>query len=257
MTNSEIIPEKREAPCLNNNGRNAGAWTGIFLLVIGGLALAKSFLVPMPGWLFNWQVLLIAIGIFIGIAGNFKGAVWLVMILTGGAFLLNDYYFDGDLREQVWPLVIISSGAILILRPRNVNRRHKHILKTQTGDDIRFLQRDENFADIIILFGSARKNMVTQHFAGGDLTSIFAAAELDLTSAGIQGKAVLDITAIFGGTELIIPSDWTIKSDIVSVFGSVKDKRIQSPALTEDPRKMLILDGTAIFGGIEIRSFKK
>jgi len=35
----------------DNNGH---VWTGIFLLIVGGLALTRSFDIPMPRWLFSW-----------------------------------------------------------------------------------------------------------------------------------------------------------------------------------------------------------
>ena len=99
--------------------------------------------------------------------------------------------------------------------------------------------------------------MQTKQFAGGDITCLFAGAELDLTDADIQGEVTIDVTTICGGADLIIPSHWTIKSDVVSIFGSVKDSRIQSSLATLDPEKVIVLDGTALFGGIEIKSFKK
>ena len=220
VTDSQkITPVEKTTDGWNKHERDNGTWIGALLVIIGGMALAKSFLFPIPGWLFNWQSLLIAIGLFIGLRNDFRGSAWLVMIMIGGVFLFKDYYFAGDLRQHAWPLILISLGAFFILRPGGSIRRRKQS-PSMTGSGDHF-QRTENFADMTILFGSARKNMVTKNFTGGDITSIFAGAELDLTNSDLQGEARIDITAIFGGAELIIPSDWIVKSDIVSVFGSV------------------------------------
>jgi hypothetical protein len=67
---------------------------------------------------------------------------------------------------------------------------------------------------------------------------------------------VLDITQIFGGAKLIIPPHWKIQSEeIVSIFGSVEDKRPVLPESNYDSGKVLVLKGTNIFGGIDIKSY--
>ena len=91
---------------------------------------------------------------------------------------------------------------------------------------------------------------------GGDITNIFGGTEINLTQADIQGVATIDVTTIFGGAELIVPSHWSVKSEIVTIFGGVEDKRTVA-TITETPEKALVLKGTIIFGGIEIKSFKK
>jgi len=53
-----------------------------------------------------------------------------------------------------------------------------------------------------------------------------------------------------------VPSHWMVKSEIVTIFGGVEDKRVMSTVI-DTPDKVLILKGTVIFGGIEIKNFKK
>jgi len=257
MTNSEAMQGKNDRERWKANEKNGRVWTGVFFIIVGGVALARSFMVPIPEWVFSWQTLLITIGIFIGIRENFHGAAWFILILIGGAFLLNDFYFGGELRRHVWPVVIIALGAIFILRPRNRRFGRNSKQRIWMDEDVSTVNGREDFTDLTIVFGSSKKTIESKKFAGGDITSVFGGAELDLTNADIEGKATIDVTAIFGGVELIIPSNWTIKSEVVSIFGSVQDNRIQSAALTQNPEKVIILDGTALFGGIEIRSFKK
>ena len=64
----------------------------------------------------------------------------------------------------------------------------------------------------------------------------------------------MDTTAIFGGIKLIVPPHWDLKIQITAVFGGVEDKRPVQAAKV-DPDKMLVLDGAAVFGGIEINSY--
>ena len=100
---------------MEHHGGRGHIWTGIFILAIGGLALVRSFGVPMPNWLFSWQMLLIAIGLFIGFRKGFREGGWFVPILIGGAFLANDYILNGELRRHIWPLILILIGLGLFL----------------------------------------------------------------------------------------------------------------------------------------------
>ena len=79
-------------------------------------------------------------------------------------------------------------------------------------------------------------------------------SEIDLTQSDFTGRIVIDVTNIFGGTKMIVPPTWDVQNDITAIFGGVDDKR-QISGVTLDPNKVLVLDGTCMFGGIEIRSF--
>src|SRR3982750_3870318 len=117
--------EQRREQWMNswsNQAGNSHVWTGVFILVVGGIALAKSFGAPVPRWLFSWQMLLIAIGLFIGFKKKFSDGGWFIPIIIGAAFLVNDYVMLGDLRKHIWPLVLIIVGVVFILRPKKKRR---------------------------------------------------------------------------------------------------------------------------------------
>ena len=97
--------------------------------------------------------------------------------------------------------------------------------------------------------------MISKNFKGGDLVNIFGGTELDLSQADFTGTAIIDLTTIFGGTKLLVPSNWSLRSEgTVTIFGGIEDKR-RMQTITETPDKTLVLQGTVIFGGIEIKSF--
>jgi len=84
---------------------------------------------------------------------------------------------------------------------------------------------------------------------------VFGGAELDFTQADIQGRVVIDITQIFGGTKIIVPSNWQVVSDLAAVFASVDDKRIKRTMSNIDGDKILVLKGVSIFAGVDVRSY--
>ncbi|MBL0132131.1 MAG: hypothetical protein IPP43_14385 [Chitinophagaceae bacterium] len=112
----------------------------------------------------------------------------------------------------------------------------------------------DDFVNTNCVFGGTKRNILSKEFKGGDIVNLFGGTEINLSQADIQGTVVIEITNFFGGTKLIVPSNWEVKSEAVMVFGGVDDKR-SIPASTETSGKILVLRGTVIFGGIEIKSF--
>lgn len=261
---SNYNEEKRRDRWESRMERHQGhghVWTGIFLLAIGGLALVRSFGFPVPNWLFSWQMLLIAIGLFIGFRKGFRDGGWFVPILIGGIFLANDYILNGELRRHIWPLILITIGAVFIFRPRHKHSacwRQKKISDMQGQANPSMVKDEEysqdDFIDSTSIFSGTKKVILSKSFKGGDIVNIFGGSEIDLTQADMTAPAVLEVTAIFGGATLIVPSNWAIKSEAVTIFGGIGDKRKIAP-LTESPAKTLVLKGTMIFGGMEIKSY--
>jgi len=113
--------------------------------------------------------------------------------------------------------------------------------------------RGDDFLDAVSIFGGVKKIILSKNFKGGEIVNVFGGAELDFTQADIQGRVVIDITQIFGGTKIIVPSNWQVVSDLAAVFASVDDKRINRGVL--DNEKILVLKGVSIFAGVDVRSY--
>jgi hypothetical protein len=152
-------------------------------------------------------------------------------------------------------------GAFFIFRSRQSPGRHPWSGRydEKAGNPSASSYSEENFSqddyiDTTSIFGGTKKNILSKDFKGGDIVNVFGGTELNLTQADIKGSAVLELTTIFGGTKLIVPSNWAIKSEAVTIFGGIEDKR-QMPPSSEQPDKVLLLRGTVIFGGIDIKSF--
>jgi predicted membrane protein len=238
----------------DNRRQDGRMWTGIFILVVGVAALLKTSISDFPDWLFSWQTLLIAIGFFIGIRHNFRDASWLVLVLVGTIFLIHEVVPQFSFRRYLWPIAIIIVGLFIIMRPRrqNITWFNDPATGFETEDNKPYSKED--YVEGTSLFGGQKKNIISKNFKGGDIVNIFGGTELDLTQADFSGTAVLEITTIFGGTKLIVPSNWNVKSDAVNIFGGIDDKRKMQP-LQEVPDKILLLKGTILFGGIEIKSY--
>lgn len=245
-----------------NRSKHSHIWTGAFILLIGVAALVKATVTDLPDWVFSWQSFLILLGAFIGLKHNFKGSAWFVLMLIGGAFLIRDIYPDLSIRRYIWPVVLIVIGAIIILRPRkrcwqpeaSAEKKTSGLHESTTILDEEESWSQDDYIDTTAIFGGSKKNILSKDFKGGDIVNIFGGTELNLTQADIKGKVIMEITTIFGGTKLIVPANWEVKSEAVTIFGGLEDKRSLQPD-TQNPDKVLILKGTVLFGGIEIKSF--
>jgi len=238
------------------SGRHNNVLTGIFILIIGVIALMRATIPDFPDWVFSWQMMLIAFGLFIGVRHNFRGGAWLALLLVGGIFLFRDIYPEFSFN-RIWPVVLIVVGLFIIMRPRR-KWKFNAAKKTEGASDSFFTEdvdySKDDFVDSTSIFGGAKKIIISKNFKGGDLVNIFGGTELDLSQADFTGVAIIELTTIFGGTKLLVPSNWSIKSEAVTIFGGIEDKR-RMQQITEATEKTLLIRGTVIFGGIDIKSF--
>ena len=244
-------------PQFNHRPSQSHIWMGGILLIAGTLFLLKKLGVEFPDFLFSWQMFLIGIGIFVGIRKDFQGATWLILILVGTLFLINEFFVFGELRRFILPIILIGSGLFFIFRPK---KSYNYIQYNPAGTPNEtplphgVNPTGEDFIDATSIFGGTKKKVFSKAFRGGDMVNIFGGSEIDLTQADINGTAVIDITTLFGGATLLVPSNWNVVSDAVAILGEVKDKRVMTN-IPENNNKTLLIKGTVIFGGVDVKSF--
>lgn len=254
--------EETPQPVYNEPEQRRYYLTGLTLLVVGVLYLfdrATDWSFPLD--FISWEWILIIVGIYIGEKQRFTGVAWIACITIGTWFLIADYLPALNLRLYFGPLVIIGIGLYLLLgQHRSFRRRYTSsryatphpntnaAITSETADS-------DDYIDVVSIFGGTKKSLMTKQFKGGEAVSIFGGTEINLSQADFEGRAVLELTQIFGGCTLIIPPHWDLKrAEVVSIFGGVEDNRpVNNVAV--DSRKVLILKGTSIFGGIDIKCY--
>jgi predicted membrane protein len=246
----------------HNNIKNSGRiWGGAIIAIIGFAFLLNNIGLDIPDWIFSWSTLLMALGIFIGLRRNFRGVGWLILLLIGAYNTLDDIAgLDFDISKYALGIGLVIVGGFLIFRPkfpRQDKARFKDHFADQfnTGDAEKSTKTlDNDIIDTSAFFGGSHQTVYSKNFKGGDITAVFGGADINMTQADFSEVASLDVTAVFGGIKLIVPQNWAIKSNVTALFGSVEDKRAHLMP-TGEIQKTLVLDGTAMFGGIEIKSF--
>ena len=97
---------------------------------------------------------------------------------------------------------------------------------------------------------------MSKNFQGGKITAAFGGADLDLTQVDFNGVITIQVDIIFGGVKLIVPPHWDIRTEVTNIAAGLEDKRHFRDGGV-DPSKVVVLKGTILFGGLEIKSFRR
>jgi predicted membrane protein len=230
--------------------------SGVLLITAGVLFFARKLGVEFPDWLFTWQMFLVLLGFYIAAKHNFRSPGGFILMLIGGVFMLERFYPDFRIHEFFWPTFLIAAGLLVIFKP--YKKGYKFNQNNYTGaTDGCFTGVDslDQTIEVNSIMSGVKRNILSKDFKGGVVNCIMGGAELDLVHAHINGTATLEMDQILGGTKLIVPAHWDIKSEMVVILGGIEDKRPITQDFGHEQRPTLILKGHCIFGGVDIRSY--
>lgn len=224
------------------------------LLIVAGLILMvkKSTILPEPldhfidDIIFSWQMLLVAIGV-ITLIGSDNKTPGIVMVAVGGFFLIPELFTDFFRSFNFfWPALFIVIGVVLLMNSNRLGRK----LNFSTSNKA-------DYIDYTNIFSGAERQLITDNFQGGKITSIFGGGEVDLTRSSLSpGENIIEITCIFGGTTIIVPESWNVILDVTPILGGFSDARKLRGDVIKDNTRSLTIRGTVIFGGGELKSYK-
>jgi len=187
-----------------------------------------------------WPALLLAWGLsrILGLFGRPRLLSGLVWSAIGGWLLLRvTGVVDRDLLE-FWPLALIVVGSVIVYRA--VRGRSP--------------AADEDDAPQLSAFaclGGLERKVISAGFRGGEVSAVMGGAVIDLRPSRLEnGRAVIDVLALFGGIDLVVPEGWRIRSDVAAVLGGFDDKTLP-PDVPQAPT--LIVRGIVALGGIDVK----
>ncbi|HEX2536205.1 MAG TPA: DUF5668 domain-containing protein [Chitinophagaceae bacterium] len=266
MKHEQPAPEFATAPHQGAEGTQPGRnrshiWVGLFILAVGAVLLLRQTGVLFPHWLFTWPVLLIGFSLIGALKEGFRPGGWIPLGLVGAVFLVDKLYPHIHVQRFAWPVLIMTAGLWIILKPRS--KSHWNAC-TKHGSSVNTLPREadetdasadpSDYVDITSVFGGVKKIVLSKNFRGGEIVNVMGGSEVNLTKADFRNRVVVECTNIFGGTKLIVPPTWDVQNEVVAIFGGVDDKRQITGDLAR-PEKVILLQGTCLFGGIDIRSY--
>lgn len=218
-------------------------FVGIIVILVGALMTLDNLHVLDAGrYLRFWPAGLIALGLVKvwnsrdGMGGAFGGFIFVVIgtwLLLEQTALVRVSFWD------MWPALLVFFGLFLVWQGVSGPRR-----RPSAGDSNALISATA------VLGGVARGNNSTA-FRGGELTAMMGGCELDLRHASIDGEAVIDVFALWGGIEIRVPPDWTVVSRITPILGGVDDKTRPPQGAS---RHCLVLRGFVVMAGVEIKN---
>lgn len=272
--------------------RNDGSIAfGVIILGIGIVLLFRKFGLYIPDWVLTWPMILIAVGTYTLISQQFKSFFGSVVLFIGVYFLLKrEFDLDLGLDQFILPVGLIALGIYLILHKKQENKAMEELRKnwessrkkktnasdsekiesaealdgtssqeeTTKAPDTGFVRATgtafvDRINERVILSGVNRK-LMTKDFQGGKATVIFGGLDLDLTQVDFNGVVSLDLEVGFGGVKLLVPPHWDVRTEVSIILSGLEDKRMFREGGV-DTNKVLILKGTLLFSGLEIKSF--
>ncbi len=235
---------------------NTAKWfIGIIIIGIGVNLILKSagisFSLFFKGW---WTIPIIfySIGSMIrmGIgAWNFGMLVFSLWLLANQQnwipSWLNSSYIIGA--------AIIGFGLLFIFNP--YQKEKENIIIDDKEVKVEVNSRSSTFEDqaknpsYSAIFSGRQINNRSDNLESLTALSFFGGIELNLRKAVIEKDIVIDLTAIFGGIELKLPSNVNVVLKVTPLFGGVENSVINQDI---GGRPTVTLRCLAAFGGVEI-----
>ena len=224
-------------------------WMGLILLVLGVLFLVDNLTgweIPWGDW---WPVILIVVGLskFVGRKSSWVGGV--VITGLGVIFLLVTLdvwgFSFGDIW-RFWPVILVIVGMSIIFGGRKARSKRRDAL--HSADD-----STPGELNVSCVFGETSQTITDRALSGGEVTSVFGNARVDLRGAGLAaGGASLNVTAVFGGVVLAVPPAWSLQIETTNILGGVTDNRPQAPP--DGSGERVTITGACLFGHIGLES---
>ena len=219
------------------------------MVIIAGILLTLDNLdiIEASQYIRFWPAGIIAIGL-LKLAqtrdrdgGGFTGAIF---VLVGSWLLLEQTTVVRLSIWELWPTLLVFLGGFLVWQSLTGPRVKSSPSPSPPSD-----------ANAVItgtaVLGSVVRGNNSPNFRGGELTAVMGGCEIDLRQASIDGEAVIDVFALWGGIEIRVPADWTVVSQITPVLAGVEDKTRPPQAAS---RHRLILRGVIVMAGVEIQN---
>ncbi len=240
--------------------KNRSIILGVVFILMGVIFLLENLNIlyfDFFDYFFNWKGILLIVGGVI-ILSNENKVPGYIMAGIAGFFILGDifryefgmYWFS--LHNFFWPVIIIGIGVLILTRRDKPSFVTRFGERTDTSDP-----EAKDYINQTAILGGGDVKFKTDNFRGGKVTAFMGGGNYDLSTCQLaEGSQEIDVFAMFGGVGFIVPSDWNVRIEVTSIFGGFTDSR-KANQLSEatDPTRELVIRGTVLFGGGDIKNF--
>jgi predicted membrane protein len=189
-----------------------------------------------------WPVILIAIGLLkIGRPAREEHRRLGWVLLGLGVFFQLQVLGLTRMRSA-WPFLLVVIGGLLVWRA---------LTKSAGPPAAGSSSQLSEFA----MLGGIQRVVESSDFHGGEATAIMGSVELDLRGSTIvTSPAVIEVFALWGGIEIKVPPEWKVDVRAMPILGAFENKARSSVPDSSGPSQELVIRGTALMGGVEIKN---
>ena len=215
---------------------------GVAIAVVGVLfTLDNLHILRARDYLQFWPLALVAIGLVhvsqakTG-AGTVGGGIWILV----GMFLLGHRlgFIDANIFS-FWPLILVLVGARIVWQTLDTNRA---VEQGDAGATV----------SAIAVMGGFERRITSHEFRGGEITAFMGGGKLDLRDAmPAGGQAVINLFAMMGGFEIVVPETWRVISEVTPLMGGIEDK---SRTSGNPNAPTLVIRGFMMMGGLTLKN---
>ena len=217
---------------------------GIIVVALGVLfTLDNLHILRARDYLQLWPAAFIVVGIaqFAQARTAGRRLAGLLWILLGATLVANRLGWVSVNIWAYWPLLLVAVGARIFWQA----------FYTSTPQE---LSPDADAAiSMLAVLGGSNRRVASQAFQRAEITAFMGGGKLDLLDATMApGGAVVDVFAVMGGFEILVPPTWNVDVEVTPFMGGFDDKTIQPPASASGPR--LRIRGFVMMGGLDVKN---
>ncbi len=219
---------------------------GIVLIILGIVWGLNALEIANINLLFDgWWTLFIIVPCFIDLFKEKNKIGNIVGLLIGVLLLLacRDIISFELIWKLAFPIFLVAFGLSIIFKDFFNNKIKEEMKKLNKG------KQKEYFA----IFGSEEINLDKEEFTGCELSAVFGGVNLDLTNTKLKEDVIINASAIFGGIDIIVPKDVSVKIVSNCVFGGASDERRLKNKDQKESERTIYINATCIFGGLDIK----
>lgn len=265
-----------------------GIVLGLLFLVIGAGYLAEAVGIIEEFTIFfdGWWTLFIIVPCFCGLLSKGGEKVGYLIGIAVGLFLLLSAQDILD-SDKLWALILaavcVLIGVSLIL-PKKARKEKREDVQTDrfdrrenvtagaaytasedgvvyeevqdvTVESSESPYREQDTGEKLVcsaVFSGRDIHVDNSGFYGADLSALFGGIDINLKNALIKKNVTIEVKAIFGGIDLIMPSNVRVVVDVTPILGGVENGT-RTPLGADENTPTVYIKGTCLFGGIEVK----
>jgi len=215
---------------------------GMLLIVVGVVFGLNALNITNINVFFDgWWTLFIIVPCFIDLFKEEDKIGNIIGVVIGISLFLacQDFISFDIILKLAFPFAIVMFGISLLVKGFRNNDNIKR--KNEKNKD--------NITEVYATFSAEKLDYTDELFEGININAIFGSVNVDLRKAVIKEDVIINVTAVFGGVDILVPDNVMVKVVSTSIFGGTSNKSKN----IKDGKVTIYVNSNCIFGGVELK----